>query len=77
MPVPFGPGIPNVAFRAAAHFGTALSHACAVWRHDPGLANAFVWAESLPPKDPAHGPQRSRSAAAKVAMRYYREGWKE
>ena len=57
--------------------GAALSHACAVWRHDPGLANAFVWAESLPPKDPANGPQRSRSAAAKVAMRYYREGWKE
>ena len=43
-------------------------------RHDQGLANAFQWAESLPPKDHAHGPQRSRSAAAKVAMRYYREG---
>ena len=46
-------------------------------QHDPGLANAFVWAETLPPKGPAQGPQRSRSAAAQVAMRYYRERWKE
>ena len=46
-------------------------------RHDRGLYHAFVWAESLPPKDMFLGPQRSRSAVATVAMRYYREGWKE
>ena len=45
--------------------------------HDIALANAYQWAESLPPRDAVQSPQRSRSAAAKVAMRYYREGWKE